>query len=104
MRARGQRVRNWRVLTAIAAVVLAALAGVLVWKYTDDAENNAKNKFAFVSVLIAKSRVPANTSFERAIDAEMIVREQCVSEGLPGSRIDADKPGGGAKTDAELKK
>ncbi len=90
--------RNWRVLTAIAAVVLAALAGVLVWKYTDNAKNDAKKPFTFTSVLVAKSRVSANTSFERALDTGLIDREQRVRNDVPSSRID------GTKSDVQLKK
>jgi Flp pilus assembly protein CpaB len=98
MRARGRRVRNWRVLTAIAAVVLAALAGVLVWKYTDNAKQEAKKPFEFASVLVAKTRVPASTSFERALDAGMIVRENRVRNDVPASVI------AGAANDLQLKK
>jgi Flp pilus assembly protein CpaB len=80
-------VRNWRVLTAIAAVVLAALAGVLVWKYTDDAKNEAKDPFTFTKVLVAKTRIPVNTSFERALETGMITREDRIKDGLPESTI-----------------
>ncbi len=89
--------RNWRVLTAIAAVVLAALAGVLVWKYTDNAKNDAKKPFTFTSALVAKSRVAANTSFDRALETGLIAREQRVRNDVPASGID------GTKTDAQLK-
>jgi Flp pilus assembly protein CpaB len=95
MRARGQRVRNWRVVTAIAAVVLAALAGVLVWKYTDDAKEEAKEPYTFTKVLVAKTRVPVNTSFERALEAGMIAREDRVQDSIPASHI-AGKPEDGA--------
>jgi Flp pilus assembly protein CpaB len=91
-------VRNWRVLTAIAAVVLAALAGVLVWKYTDNAKSDAKKPFTFTSVLVAKSRVSANTSFERALASKLIERQQRVGNDVPASRVD------GTKSDASLKK
>jgi pilus assembly protein CpaB len=90
-------VRNWRVLTAIAAIVLAALAGVLVWKYTDNAKNDAKKPFTFTSALVAKSRVAASTSFDQALDSGLIAREQRVRNDVPASGIDA------SKTDAQLK-
>jgi Flp pilus assembly protein CpaB len=90
-------VRNWRVLTAIAAVVLAALAGVLVWKYTDNAKNDAKKPFTFTSALVAKSRVAASTSFDTALDSGLIAREQRVRNDVPASGID------GTKSDAQLK-
>jgi len=96
-RAKGHSVRNWRVLTAIAAVVLAALAGVLVWKYTDNAKNDAKKPFTFTSALVAKSRVAANTSFQQALDSGLIAREQRVRNDVPSSGVD------GTRTDAQLK-
>ena len=83
--------RNWRVLTAIAAVVLAALAGVLVWKYTDNAKNDAKKPYTFTSALVAKSRVAANTSFDSALDSGLIAREQRVRNDVPASGIDGNK-------------
>ena len=90
--------RNWRVLTAIAAVVLAALAGVLVWKYTDNAKNDAKKPYTFTSALVAKSRVAASTSFDQALSSGLIAREQRVRNDVPASGIDA------SKTDAQLRK
>src|SRR5438105_13517964 len=86
-RAKGHSVRNWRVLTAIAAVVLAALAGVLVWKYTDDAKNDARKPFTFVSVLVAKTRVSANTTFARALDTGLIEKADRVKDSVPPSAV-----------------
>jgi Flp pilus assembly protein CpaB len=83
-------------LTAIAAVVLAALAGVLVWKYTDDAKNDAKHPYTFTSVLVADRDIPVNTSFASALKAGMIVRAQRVRNDLPSSNI------GGSATDTQL--
>jgi pilus assembly protein CpaB len=80
-------VRNWRFLTAIAAVVLAALAGVLVWKYTDNAEKDAKRPYQMESVLVAAKRVPAGTSFASAIDGELITRQARVRQSLPATAI-----------------
>lgn len=80
--------RNWRILTAIAAVVLAALAGVLVWRYADDAREDAKKPFTFVTVLVAKSRVPTGTSFDSALRGGLVEREQRVLQSVPETRID----------------
>lgn len=90
MRARGQWVRNWRVLTAIAAVVLACLAGVLVWKYTDDAKKDAEAPYQMQRVLVAAKRVPANTTFSSALDNKLIVVEERVEGSLPASRVKED--------------
>ena len=62
--------RNWRVLTAVAAVVLAALAGILVWKYTQKAKDDAKKPYKLVTVLVAEKGIPANTSFASALEGE----------------------------------
>ena len=86
-RARGQWVRNWRVLTAIAAVVLAALAGVLVWKYTDDAKQDAKKPYKFVTVLVASKNVSANTSFGSALKSKLIERTDRVRDSVPETYI-----------------
>ncbi len=97
MRARGQRVRNWRVVTAIAAVVLAALAGLLVFKYTQDQKDAAKKPFKLVNVLVVQSRVPKQTSFESALDTGLIERKDIVREAVPDTAIP------GESTDATLK-
>jgi Flp pilus assembly protein CpaB len=87
MQARGLFVRNWRVLTAIAAVVLAALAGVLVYKYADDAKEDAKAPYEFESVLVADKRIPAGTSFASALDSDLIVRKDRIKADLPSTVI-----------------
>ena len=79
--------RNWRVLTAIAAVVLAALAGVLVWKYTENARDDAKKPYTFETVLVAKSNIAPGTAFGSAFDAEQIAREDRVRNDLPPTVI-----------------
>ena len=44
--------RNWRIISTIAAVVLAAIAGVLVWKYVTDADTRAEHNKGFVPALL----------------------------------------------------
>lgn len=82
--------RNWRVLTAIAAVVLAALAGVLVWKYTQDAKDDAKRPFTSVEVLVADKAIPINTSFTSALDNKQLVRAQRVQRDLPTGYVSGE--------------
>ncbi len=79
--------RNWRVLTAIAAVVLAALAAVLVWKYTDNARQDAKKPFQLVNVIVAKARVPSGTTFDTALSSDLIGRAQRVKHDLPDNYV-----------------
>jgi len=61
-------VRNWRVITAIAAVVLAAVAGVLVWQYVDEADDRAADKYDPVEVVVADGDIAAGTTGASAID------------------------------------
>ena len=82
--------RNWRVLTAIAAVVLAALAGVLVWKYTQNAKDDAKKPYQLASVLVATGRIPTGTSFSAALDANQIRREDRVRNDLPDTAVQGE--------------
>jgi len=90
-------VRNWRILTAVLAVVLAVAAGALVWKYTDDAKTEAKKPFQLETVLVASQRVPIGTSLTAALDGGLIGRAERVRNDLPQGAIV------GTTTDAELK-
>jgi pilus assembly protein CpaB len=90
-------VRNWRVLTAIAAVVLATLAGVLVWKYVDDQKQEAQKPYQQVEVLVVSKRIPAGTAFGSALDEKQITREKRVRKDLPPSYVP------GTSTDRSLK-
>lgn len=85
--------RNWRVLTAIAAVVLAAIAGVLVFAYVDDADQRAERDQELVPVYIAAERVPLGTQGARALDSELITVEERRVKDIPASAI---RPGGEA--------
>ena len=84
-------------MTAVAAVILAALAGVLVWKVTDNAKKDAKKPFTFEKVLVAAKPIPANMTFGDALDAKLIVRDDRVRSELPDSAVS------GSVTDAQLK-
>ncbi len=95
--------RNWRVLTAIAAVVLAALAGVLVWKYTDNAKKDAEKPFQKVNVLVASKTIAAGTSFTAALDGQLITRQVKVSTDLPASVIPLTRDDNSPISDAQLK-
>lgn len=68
--------RNWRVVTAVAAVVLAAVAGVLVWQYTDEADERAEADQELVEVYVAAEPVPRGVSGADAIARELLVVEE----------------------------
>lgn len=80
--------RNWRVLTAVAAVVLAAVAGVLVWKYTDNAKKDAQRPFTQVEIYVANKTIPSGTSLAAAIKNGMISRQKFVQGDVPKTRLD----------------
>jgi Flp pilus assembly protein CpaB len=84
-------VRNWRVLTAIAAVVLAALAFVLVLKYTQDQKDDAKKPFKFKTVLVANGAIGQNLTFANALNEKLIQRDtQYLSQNVPPTAIDGN--------------
>lgn len=60
--------RKWRVVTAVAAVVLAAVTGVLLWQYLDGADERAAEDLELFDVLVASKDVPAGTSGAEVID------------------------------------
>lgn len=81
--------RNWRVLTAVAAVVLAALAGVLVWKYTQNAKTDAQKPYTLVNVLVASRPISANTSYASALEQGEIAKAQYLKKNVPPDAIAA---------------
>ena len=86
--------RNWRVLTAIAAVVLAALAGFLVWQYVDEADERAEEDLDQVKVLVAAEPIQRGVSGDVALNEELIVAENRVERDVPDSALvpdDADR-------------
>jgi Flp pilus assembly protein CpaB len=89
-------VRNWRVLTAVAAVILAVIAGVLVYKVSDDAKKDAKKPFSFESVMVVAKPIPTSMSFASALDGKYIVRADRVHNELPEGAVS------GRQTDAQL--
>jgi pilus assembly protein CpaB len=80
-------VRNWRVLTAIAAVVLAAIAGVLVWQYVNDADNRAEGKLKQIDVLVAQRTIQRGTSGKVALDQGLIKAEKRVKKDVAANAL-----------------
>jgi pilus assembly protein CpaB len=96
-------VRNWRVLTAVLAVVLAVLAVVLVLKYTDDQKTKAARPFKQVSILVANRPVPAGTSFTSALESGEIKSESFVNKNLPSNYVPAPKGTTNVQLEADFK-
>ncbi|MGQ0824369.1 MAG: Flp pilus assembly protein CpaB [Actinomycetota bacterium] len=79
--------RNWRVLTAIAAVVLAALAGFLVWQYVDEADERAEEDLDQVRVLVAAEPIQRGVPTDTLLDEGFIVAENRVERDVPRSAL-----------------
>jgi pilus assembly protein CpaB len=80
-------VRNWRIISTIAAVVLAAIAGVLVWKYVTDADTRAEKDKDLVTALVAKQRIARGTVFNQVLTDELFKTVKIPEDSLPPNRI-----------------
>ena len=79
--------RNWRIISTIAAVVFAAIAGVLVWKYVTSADTRAEQNKGLVSALVAKSRIARGTVFDQALSDNLFETVRIPRDSLPPDRI-----------------
>lgn len=97
--------RNWRVVTAVAAVVLAVVAGLLVWRYTDEADDRARESQQPVEVLVAAEDIAQGTSGEQPEDLfgveeypDRLVTDDMLRPGqeetVEGKFADSDVPAG----------
>jgi pilus assembly protein CpaB len=80
-------VRNWRVLTAIAAVVLAIVAGVLAWQYLDEADERAQEDFETVTAFVSTGPIDQGTTGAEAFNANLIEQQEVVQQALPNGYI-----------------
>lgn len=67
--------RKWRVVTAVAAVVLAAVTGVLLWQYLDGADERAAEDLELYDVLVASKDIPAGTSGSEVLESYSEVKK-----------------------------
>ena len=90
---KGERVRNWRIISTIAAVVFAAAAGVLVWKYLSNADSRAEKKKDLVPVLVAKQKIARGTVFDTVLADNLYVQSEIPRDAVPPNQIEpaADK-------------
>jgi pilus assembly protein CpaB len=79
--------RNWRIISTIAAVVLAAIAGVLVWKYVTDADTRAEKDKHLVTALVAKERIARGTVFNQILTDGNFKTVKVPEDSLPPNRI-----------------
>ena len=78
--------RNWRIISTIAAVVLAAIAGVLVWKYVTDADTRAEKDKHLVTALVAKDRIARGTVFDQILSDGNFKTVKLPEDSLPPAR------------------
>ena len=79
--------RNWRIISTIAAVVLAAIAGVLVWKYVTNADTRAEKNKHLVTVLVAKDRIARGTTFDQILADKGFEDVKLPEDSLPPNHI-----------------
>ncbi|MDQ1508220.1 MAG: pilus assembly protein CpaB [Actinomycetota bacterium] len=79
--------RNWRIISTIAAVVLAAIAGVLVWKYVTNADTRAEKNKHLVTALVAKQRIARGTVFDQVLSDANFKTVKLPEDTLPPNRI-----------------
>ncbi len=87
VRGKGERVRNWRIISTIAAIVLAAVAGVLVWKYVTNADQRAEHNKGFVTALVARDRIARGTVFDQILADKLFATTRIPRDSLPPDRI-----------------
>jgi pilus assembly protein CpaB len=80
-------VRNWRIISTIAAVVFAAIAGVLVWRYLTDADSRAQKNKDLVPVLVAKTQIARGTGFDQALSGDQFETKEIPNDSLPPNYI-----------------
>ena len=83
--------RNWRIISTIAAVVFAAIAGVLVWKYLTSADTRAEKNKDLVTVLVAKSQIARGTVFDQALPSDLFETKQ-IPKRLAAARRASSRP------------
>jgi pilus assembly protein CpaB len=65
-------VKNWRVLVAVAAVVLAGAAAYLSYEYANKADTRAEKNTQTVNVLVAKGDISKGTTAASALNGGLI--------------------------------
>jgi pilus assembly protein CpaB len=81
-------VRNWRIISTIAAVVFAVVAGVLVWKYLTDADDRAEAKKDLVPVLVAKNKIARGTVFDAVVSDKLFEQKDIPKDSLAPGQIE----------------
>jgi pilus assembly protein CpaB len=76
-------VKNWRVLVAVAAVVLAGAAAYLSYEYAHKADTRAEKNVQTVNVLVAKGDISKGTTAAQALNGGLISTKAIARGVLP---------------------
>jgi pilus assembly protein CpaB len=87
----GTPVRNWRVLTAVVAVVLAAAASVLAYTYLTQADARAQDKTELVPALVARNAIPKGTQGDIAVNEGLLEVKKVPRDVLPEAVLTSDE-------------
>ncbi len=79
--------RNWRVLTAVIAVVFGIAAAAGSYYYLNKADERAQSKQKLVSVLVAKKSIPQATPGAVAIDGDFVAIELRTKADVPDAAV-----------------
>lgn len=79
--------RNWRVLTAVVAVILAVVAAVLAYTYLDEADERAEEDVEPIPVLRAAAEIPKGTTGDVALDNDLIEEADVQRDAVPENAI-----------------
>jgi Flp pilus assembly protein CpaB len=75
------------VLTAVVAVLLALVAGILTWTYLSDADERARDDAELVDALVAREEIPKGTSGSQAKEDDLFTEEQVPRSAVPESAL-----------------
>ena len=85
--------KNWRVLVAVAAVVLAGAAAYLSYEYAHKADTRAEKNVQTVNVLVAKGDISKGTSAAQALDSGLISTKAIAARRVAADgRAERDRP------------
>jgi pilus assembly protein CpaB len=80
-------VRNWRIMSTVAAVVFAAIAGALVLRYLNSADSRAEHDKDLVPVMVAKAKIGRGTVFDQALADKLFRPARIPRDSLPPDDI-----------------
>ncbi len=82
---KGSSVKNWRVVTAVVAVVFGVIAAIASYFYLGSADKRAQDKTKQVEVLVAKAAIPRGTTGADALQRGLLEMAPRVRSDVPPS-------------------